>query len=187
LATPSTEILVVDDGSNDDTWDQISELALEHSEVKGIRLSRNYGKDAAICAGLANCAGQAVIVIDADLQHPPELIPKLFQLWKEDGFQVVEAVKTRRRGESFLRRHASHLFNRLAKTYTGLELDDSTDFILLSREVVQAWDQFRECRIFFRGIVNRLGFRKTKVTFEVEPRPPFGLPTSSRSRLSPSE
>jgi glycosyltransferase involved in cell wall biosynthesis len=168
LATSSVEITVVDDGSNDNTWEQIAELAREHPEVRGIRLSRNYGKDAAICAGLTDCAGKAAIVIDADLQHPPELIPRLFHLWKDDGFQVVEAVKTQRKEESIFRRQASQMFNRLAKNYAGLNLDGSTDFILLSRDVLQAWGQFREYRIFFRGLVNWLGFRKTTVSFEVQ-------------------
>jgi glycosyltransferase involved in cell wall biosynthesis len=167
-ATSNVEIVVVDDGSNDNTWERVTKLAREHPEVKGIRLSRNYGKDAAICAGLADCAGKAAIVIDADLQHPPELIPRLFHLWKDDGFQVVEAVKTHRREESILRRQASHLFNHLAKTYAGLKLDNSTDFVLLSREVLQAWGQVREYRVFFRGIVNWLGFQKTTVSFEVQ-------------------
>ena len=166
--TDNFELLLIDDGSEDNTWNIIRALANDHSEVRGIRLSRNYGKDAAISAGLSHCVGDAALVIDADLQHPPELIPELYRLWKQ-GYHVVEGVKRDRGDEPFLRRQCSRLFNSFARISTGLDLKNSTDFKLMSREVIESWSRMRESRLFFRGMVEWLGFRKVQVPFDVAP------------------
>lgn len=183
--TNSFELILIDDGSDDNTWNCIRQLAIDHCEVRGLRLSRNYGKDAAISAGLSHCAGRAAIVIDADLQHPPELISEFYRLWKQ-GYQVVEGVKRARREEPFLRRHCSRLFNALARLSTGLDLQNSSDFKLLSREVIEAWSCMRESRLFFRGMVEWLGFQKAQLAFDVAPsvRTTSRWPNMKLARLS---
>ena len=147
LATDSFELLLVDDGSDDDTWSCVCALSSEHSRIHGIRLNRNYGKDAAISAGLHRCMGSAAIVLDADLQHPPELIPEFFRLWKDQGFHVVEGVKRQRDDEPFVRRQCSRVFNHLALLSTGLDLRNSSDFKLISRQVIEAWERMNESRM----------------------------------------
>lgn len=169
LATDNFELLLVDDGSDDETWNYVCALSSEHSRIHGIRFNRNYGKDAAISAGLHRCMGSAAIVLDADLQHPPELIPEFFRLWRDEGFQVVEGVKRQRDDEPFVRRQCSRVFNYLARLSTGLNLENSSDFKLISRQVIEAWERMHESRIFFRGMVEWLGFRKLQVPFDVAP------------------
>lgn len=167
-ATDKFEMLLVDDGSDDDTWDGIRELALQNPRVRGIRLNRNYGKDAAISAGLSRSSGAAALILDADLQHPPELIPEFVRLWRQ-GYHVVEGVKRGRSDEPYLRRQCSRIFNTVAKALTGLDMHNSSDFKLISRDVIHAWGGMRETRIFFRGMVDWLGFRKIQVPFDVAP------------------
>ena len=168
LATRNFELLLIDDGSEDVTWTIICALSVQHPQVRGLRLNRNYGKDAAISAGLKHCAGEAAVVMDADLQHPPELIPEFLQLWKQ-GYHVVEGIKRDRNDEPFLRRQCSRIFNYVARVSTGLNLQNSSDFKLISREVIDAWGGMHESRIFFRGMVEWLGFRKIQVPFDVAP------------------
>jgi glycosyltransferase involved in cell wall biosynthesis len=160
-------VLIVDDGSSDNTWKHTRELVAKYPDVYGIRLSRNYGKDAAIAAGLSQCRGETAVIIDADLQHPPELLAEFYRLWKEDGYQVVEAVKRRRDDEPVLRRMCSRLFGLLAGAFTPLDLQNSTDYKLLSRPVIEAWKQMGESRLFFRGTIDWLGFRRATVEFDV--------------------
>ena len=170
LVTSEFEILIVDDGSSDTTWTEINRLAKEFPEVRGLRLSRNFGKDAALWAGLASCHGRAVLTLDADLQHPPSAIAAFYYSWKHEGFDVVEGVKRNRFTEPVLRRMASVVFNRFASHYTGFELTNSTDFKLMDRKVVTAMLELKERRVFFRGLVAWLGFRRKQVLFDVDRR-----------------
>ena len=167
-ATDNIEVIVVDDGSDDDTWTHIQALVLAYPDVRGIRFSRNYGKDSAVAAGLDDCVGDAAVIIDADLQHPPALIPQFYGHWK-NGHLVVSAVKRAREDEPFFRRIASGLFNRIATRMTSLDLRSSTDCKLLARPVITAWKNLGEYRMFFRGMVDWLGFEQLTIPFDVAP------------------
>ncbi|MCA1583649.1 MAG: glycosyltransferase family 2 protein [Acidobacteria bacterium] len=166
----SFQLIVVDDGSTDGTWAALQTLAGEIAELIAIRLSRNFGKEAAICAGLDRAVGEACIVIDADLQHPPRLIPEMVQRWQSEGWDVVEAVKLSRGREPKWQRWMTRGFYRSAAWLTGDNLQDASDFKLLDRRVVDEWRRFGERATFFRGLVAWLGFRRTQVFFEVAPR-----------------
>ncbi len=162
--------VLVDDGSRDRTWQVIEELARAHPNVTGLGFSRNFGKEAALLAGLDACDGQCVIIMDSDLQHPPDVLPKMISAWKEGGYQIVHGVKQQRQGESRFRRFCSRLVFGTARAMSGLELQGSSDFKLLDREVVLRYREFRERLLFFRGLVDWLGFRTTQIPFDVAER-----------------
>lgn len=178
------EILIVDDGSIDTTWDVVTLFARDYPEVKGIRLSRNFGKEAAITAGLEAAAGDAVIVMDADMQHPPDLIPDMVKMWREGGVDIVEAVKRDRGKESLFSEVRAGLFYWLMKKLTGLDIENASDFKLLSRKVIEAHNRLPERSRFFRGIVFWLGFRKRQIPFSVRDRATGQSKWSSRDLLS---
>jgi len=165
----SIEVILVDDGSTDDTWQIISAEASRRHNVRGLRLSRNFGKEPALCAGLDAAVGEAVFVMDGDLQHPPELMPEMLRLWAE-GYDVVDAVKSDRGKESFLYRFVTRGFYGLLKVLTGYDLGNASDFKLLDRKVVDAWTRLQERELFFRGMVAWLGFRHARVSFVVADR-----------------
>jgi dolichol-phosphate mannosyltransferase len=164
------DLIAVDDGSTDRTWEVIAGLKGEMPELLGVRLSRNFGKEAAIAAGLDEVMGDVCIVIDADLQHPPALIPEMVRRWREEGWDVVEAVKTDRGAESLTHRVAARTFYRAAAWLTGYDLRDASDFKLLDRRVLTEWRRLGERVTFFRGLVAWLGFRRTTVAFDVPAR-----------------
>ena len=164
------EVVAIDDGSSDETWQQLK-VALPHRRgLKLIRLSRNFGKEAALSAGLENARGDAVIVLDGDLQHPPELISQMVPLWSERGFEIVEAVKETRGEESVLYRLGAGLFYKLFRMLTGYDLGPSSDFKLMDRKVVDSWRRMEESNLFFRGMIAWLGFRRTQIRFAVQHR-----------------
>ena len=175
--TADYEIIIVDDGSTDTTWEEIRRLRSAFAEVRGLRLSRNFGKDAALAAGLAHCVGNAALTLDADLQHPPSSIAEFYNYWKQ-GFDIVEGIKANRETEHVIRRSSSKVFNWLSRRYTGLDLTNSTDFKLLDRKVINAWLQIKERRLFFRGIVAWMGFSRKQLSFDVRQR------AASRSKWS---
>jgi glycosyltransferase involved in cell wall biosynthesis len=164
------EIIAVDDGSTDGTWASITAMAEEIPGLAGVRLSRNFGKEGAIAAGLDLARGDACIVMDADLQHPPALIPEMVRRWQEGGWDVVEAVKTHRGRESVLHRVTTRAFYRAAAWLTGYDLQDASDFKLIDKRVLTEWRRLGERATFFRGLVAWLGFSRTQVPFEVPPR-----------------
>jgi dolichol-phosphate mannosyltransferase len=164
------EVIFVDDGSTDRTWDVIQELAGTDQSVKAVRFSRNFGKEAAVAAGLDAASGDAVIIMDADFQHPPDLIVEMVRNWKEQGADVVEAVKRRRGREPFLYRLASKLFYRFLDTASGFEFSGSSDFKLLDGKVVRYWRQLPERNLFFRGLVSWMGLKTLQLTFDVGQR-----------------
>ena len=165
------EVVAIDDGSFDETWQQLKLAASLRDGLKLIRLSRNFGKEAAVSAGLEKAAGDAVIVLDGDLQHPPELIGQMVLLWRQSGFEIVEAAKKARGAESVLYKWGAGLFYRLFQMLTGYDLGPSSDFKLMDRKVVDAWRRMEESNLFFRGMVAWLGFRRTQIPFAVQNRP----------------
>lgn len=166
----SMEVVVVDDGSTDDSWSALATMGREIPQLRGLRLSRNFGKEAAICAGLAYSCGQACIVIDSDLQHPPEVMPEMVRLWKDEGWDIVEGVKKTRGAEPFINRLGARFFYRTLSGLSGYDLYGSSDFKLLDRKVIDAWLDMRERNTFFRGMISWLGFRRKQITFSVPQR-----------------
>jgi polyisoprenyl-phosphate glycosyltransferase len=163
------EIVLVDDGSQDDSWDVIAELAMKDPHVRGVELSRNFGKEAALMAGLAETRGDAVLVMDSDLQHPPRVIPEMVQAWRS-GADIVEAVKRTRTGQSRAVQVASRLFNSMFRRLTRVDLTNATDFRLLGREVVDTVNAMPERAVFFRGMSTWVGFTRAQVGFDVDAR-----------------
>mgnify|MGYP003296787806 FL=1 len=168
-AAISYELVLVDDGSKDESWQEISSMAKEDERITAVRLSRNFGKEPALCAGLDAASGDAVIVMDADLQHPPEFIPEMVRLWKE-GAEVVEGVKSSRGKEKRSYRFCAKLFYGMINKATGIDFDNASDFKLLDRKVVEAMKQMPERMTFFRGMSAWVGFERKTFEFEVAER-----------------
>lgn len=164
------EIVCVNDGSRDDTLERLQELNAIDSRVKVIDLSRNFGKEAAMTAGLDLAAGDAVIPIDADLQDPPEVIVELVARWKE-GYDVAYATRLTRDGDGPLKRLTALLFYRVIQKLSPVAIPaDTGDFRLMSRPVVEALKQLRENHRFMKGLFSWVGFRQTSVPYHREPR-----------------
>ena len=163
------EIIFIDDGSTDSTFEIIKEQAKQKKNISGYRLSRNYGKESAIWAGLQKIRGDCCVVIDCDLQHPPETIPKMFRLW-EEGYEIVEGVKSNRGKESVFSKLFTKLFYKIISSMSGLDMKTSSDFKLLDKQVVDELMLFNERNTFFRGLSFWVGFRSTKVEYDVAPR-----------------
>lgn len=168
------EILFVDDGSTDGTWAAIRALRERDGKVGGIRLSRNFGKEAAVWTGIENAGGDAVVVMDVDFQHPPALVPKMLELWRGGPWKIVEARKVQRGRESLWYRLFSALFYWILRMGTGRDFRGSTDFQLLDRAVVDVLKTLPERVTFFRGITSWTGIDRTTVEFEV---PDAGRPS----------
>lgn len=164
------ELIVVDDGSPDETWQILSEEAKTLPTLHGLRLSRNFGKELALCAGLERARGDAVIVMDGDGQHPPELLPEMVRLWQTSGVDIVEAVKSKRGPESFTQRFGAFLFYVFLSKLAGVNLKGVSDFKLMSRRALDAWLQMEERNVFFRGMTAWLGFARVQIPFEVPVR-----------------
>jgi glycosyltransferase involved in cell wall biosynthesis len=164
------EIVLVDDGSTDGTWEALRELARRDEHVRLLRLSRNFGHQIALTAGLDAARGEAVVLIDGDLQDPPELIPELVARWKE-GFDVVYAVRERRDGESRIRLLAIAVFYRLLRRMAATDIPaDTGDFRLLSRRAVDSLARMPERARYLRGMTSWIGFPQTGVTYRRDPR-----------------
>jgi polyisoprenyl-phosphate glycosyltransferase len=165
-----TEMIVVDDGSTDNTWHVLEGVVEQLPGLKALRFSRNFGKESAICAGLAYSRGQACIVIDSDLQHPPELIPEMVRLWREEHWDIVEGIKRTRGTEPLINKIGARFFYRTLSRLSGYDLYGSSDFKLLDRKVIDAWLDMRERNTFFRGMISWLGYRRKQITFSVPRR-----------------
>lgn len=163
------ELVLIDDGSKDNSWEVISGMAKEDERVTAVRLSRNFGKEPALCAGLDAARGDAIIVMDADLQHPPEKIPEMVRLW-EEGAEVVEGVKSSRGKEKKTYRFCAKVFYGMINKATGIDFDNASDFKLLDRKVVEAMKQMPERMTFFRGMSAWVGFERKSFEFEVAER-----------------
>jgi glycosyltransferase involved in cell wall biosynthesis len=163
-------VIYVDDGSQDETWTLLCALAERDDRVEAIRLSRNFGKEAALTAGLDRADADAVIVIDADLQDPPELIPALIARWQE-GNDVVYATRGERNGETRTKKITSAAFYRVMERLSDTALPrDTGDFRLLSRRAVEALRELRERQRFMKGLFTWIGYRQAAVTYHRDAR-----------------
>ena len=164
------ELVFVDDGSRDSTWESVRSLHARDPRVRGVRFSRNFGHQYALLAGLSRARGDAVISMDADLQHPPPVIPQLVDEWRK-GSQIVHTVRHDPESVSWFKRASSRLFYRLFSFLSGTELSAGmADFRLLDRQVVRNLLDFPEEGLFLRGLVHWVGFPSSSVAFECRPR-----------------
>lgn len=163
------ELIFVDDGSKDKTWEKIMVVSAKNSNIRGIHFSRNFGKEAAIMAGLSQANGECCVVIDCDLQHPPEKIIEMYQLW-EQGYEIVEGQKSSRGTESKLHRFAAKTFYSVISTATGFDMGNASDFKLLDRKAVNVLINMREKNGFFRALSSWIGFKTTSIEFDVRDR-----------------
>ena len=166
----SWEILFVNDGSRDDSLNKIKRIRELDSRICYIDLSRNYGKEAAMLAGFDYATGDCMVIMDADLQDPPELIPQMLKYW-EEGYDDVYAKRRKREGESFLKKETSKLYYRILQKTTKIELQvDTGDFRLLDRKCIEALKQIRECQRYTKGIFSWIGFKKKEILFDRDSR-----------------
>jgi glycosyltransferase involved in cell wall biosynthesis len=177
-----SEIVCVDDGCSDNSWQLLAERQRSDPRLRLVRLSRNFGKDIALSAGLQHTAGRAVIPIDADLQHPPELIETLVARWR-DGYDMVYAARQSRATDSRLRGVLSRAFYALFERFSDIQMPvGAGDFRLLDRRVVDTLNAMPERARFMKGLFAWVGFRQIGVGYEAEPRR-MGASTWSLARL----
>lgn len=166
----SYEIILVSDGSRDGTWTAIQSEAKAHGAVRGLCLSRNFGHQGALFAGLKHARGQAVVSMDGDLQHPPSAIAEMYARWR-DGYQVVNTRRADSADTSGFKRATSRGFYRVFSKLSGVQMDaGSSDFRLLDRTALDALTAMEDTDLFIRGLVNWLGFRTTTVPYRAAPR-----------------
>lgn len=164
------EVICVNDGSRDNTLELLRELNLRDERFKVVDLSRNFGKETALSAGIDYSVGEIVVPIDADLQDPPELIPEMIAKW-EQGYDVVYAVRASREGETWLKKLTAAMFYRTMKKLTPLNMPVNTgDFRLMSRQTVDSLKELRETHRFMKGLFTWVGFRQTGITYSRDPR-----------------
>ena len=163
------ELIFISDGSRDRTYEEIQKACKENPRIKGAEFSRNFGKEASIFAGLSLACGNAVIVMDCDLQHPPEVIPKMWALWQE-GYEVVEGIKLSRGKESLAHKLSAGLFYKIMSKLIKMDMNASSDYKLLDRKVVDVLLELPEKNTFFRALTFWAGFRTTSVEYEVQER-----------------
>lgn len=163
------ELIFVDDGSKDRTYELVCEEARKNPAVRGVSFSRNFGKEAAIFAGLREAKGDACVVTDCDMQFPPEVIPQMVEKWQQ-GFEVIEGKKATRGKEKATHGLFARLFYKLIGSAVGMDMQSSSDFKLLDRKVVDALNALTERDTFFRALSFWAGFRTTTVEFDVAER-----------------
>jgi dolichol-phosphate mannosyltransferase len=165
----SYELILVNDGSKDNTWEEIEKAATRDPNVRGICFSRNFGKESAVFAGLSYASGDAVAVMDCDLQHPPGTLIEMYRRW-EEGYEVVEGVKIDRGKESALHRMCAGAFYQIMSKITKVDMQNASDFKLLDRKAVDNILLMPERNMFFRATSSWVGFRSVAVPFEVQER-----------------
>ncbi len=164
------ELVIVDDGSRDSTWEGVRTLSRRDPRVRGIRFSRNFGHQYALLAGLSRARGDAVVSLDADLQHPPRVIAQLVEEWRK-GSQIVHTLRRDPESVSSFKRFSSKLFYRTFSFLSGTHLSDGmADFRLLDQQVVRSLLDFPEEGLFLRGLVHWVGFTSSSIAFECQPR-----------------
>ena len=164
------EILFINDGSKDRTLDIIKKIKNKDNKVCYLNLSRNFGKEIAMIAGLDYSTGDAVIIIDADLQDPPELIPEMIEWWQK-GYDDVYAKRRSRMGESFMKRFTAKCYYKILKKVSKVPIQENTgDFRLLDRRCIEALKSFRECQRYTKGMFSWIGFNKKEILFDRDAR-----------------
>ncbi len=163
------ELVLVDDGSKDNTWNIITSLSSEHNNIKGIKFSRNFGKEAALLAGVTEAKGDAVITMDSDLQHPPRYIKEMLAKWQE-GYKVVDGVRNKRPKEKWISKICAGVFYKTLYKLTNVDMTNGGDFKLMDRKVVDEVIKLKDANLFFRGMVNFVGFKKAILHFDVAER-----------------
>ncbi len=163
------EIVFVDDGSKDATWMEIENAGKEDEHVNGVHFSRNFGKESAMMAGLENAGGDCVVVMDCDLQHPPETIVEMYRLWQQ-GYEVVEGVKRTRGKESVFHKMSAGLFYKMISKAVKIDMSRASDFKLMDRRAVEALLEMPERNAFFRALSSWIGFKTVSVEFDVHER-----------------
>lgn len=170
LSDYTFEFLFVNDGSRDQTLEIIKSYAEKDDRVAYMNLSRNFGKEIAMAAGIDHVTGDATVIIDADLQDPPELIPQMVKYW-EEGYDDVYARRTSRAGESWLKKVTSEAFYRILQKSTTIPIQrDTGDFRLLDRRCVEALRQFRETQRYTKGMFSWVGYKKKEILYDRDPR-----------------
>jgi glycosyltransferase involved in cell wall biosynthesis len=164
------ELILIDDGSPDDTWKVITDEAGVLPAIRAVRLSRNFGKELALCAGLDRARGDVMVLMDGDGQHPPALLPDMLRLWQTTGADIVDAVKIKRGPESLSGKFGALLFYVILNKLSGFDLRGASDFKLMNRKAINAWLEMRERNVFFRGMTAWMGFTTVRIPFEVVPR-----------------
>lgn len=164
------EFILVDDGSGDNTWEELKLLAAGNDRVSLLRLSRNFGKESALCAGLEYTDGDMVLVMDSDLQHPPTLIPEMVKAWREEGYDIIEGIKNSRGKENRVYKLCAKFFYYILYKTSDIHLGKASDFKLMDRKVIEAWKQMPERAVFFRGMSAWLGFDRKQIGFDVADR-----------------
>ena len=163
------ELVFVNDGSKDHTWEKILELKEERAHIKVVCFSRNFGKEGAVFAGIAQAEGDCIAVMDCDLQHPPETLIKMYRLW-EDGYQVIEGVKASRGRESFIHKMFAKTFYSIISDATGIDMSRASDFKLMDRQAAEEFLKLPERNVFFRALSSWVGFKTIYVEFDVQER-----------------
>ena len=164
------EVLLVNDGSKDKTFEIMPELREKDKRFCYLNLSRNFGKETAMIAGLDYCKGDAVVIIDADLQDPPELIPEMIKYW-EEGYDDVYAKRKSREGETWLKKFTSKMYYRVLQGFTRIEIQkDTGDFRLLDRRCVEALKSMRENQRYTKGLFSIIGYNKKEILYDRDPR-----------------
>lgn len=176
------ELMYVNDGSKDNTFSKIEELNKKDKRVKCVSFARNFGKEAALFAGIRNVTGDCTVVLDADLQHPPAVIIEMYKKWKE-GFEVVEGVKTDRGKEGLIHKLFTKIFYGMISKAVGMDMKNSSDYKLLDKKVVTELANLKERNTFFRALSFWVGFNKTTVYYEVADRASGSSKWSAKSLI----
>ena len=163
------ELIFVSDGSTDGTYEAIIEESRKNSKIKGLEFSRNFGKEASIFAGLSVACGDACIVMDCDLQHPADIVPKMYKLW-EEGYEIVEGVKSSRGKEGIFHKAFAGIFYGIMSRLIKMDMKNSSDFKLIDRKVVNVLLELKEHNTFFRALTFWAGFKTTTISYDVAER-----------------
>ena len=163
------EMVFVSDGSKDATFSKVLELAKEDHRIRGLEFSRNFGKEAAIFAGLDAIKGGCAVVMDCDLQHPPQTIVEMYRLW-EQGYEIVEGVKSTRGKESLFHKMFAGSFYKILSSLTGMDMENTSDFKLLDKTVIDVLRDLPERKTFFRAMSFWVGFKSCQVQYDVAER-----------------
>ncbi|MDC7290849.1 glycosyltransferase [Blautia schinkii] len=163
------ELVLVNDGSRDNTWEEIVKAGKKDKNILGVHFSRNFGKESAVFAGMAQATGDVIAVMDCDLQHPPETLVEMYHLW-EQGYEVIEGVKKSRGKEGFLHKKSAGFFYGIMSKATKVDMQNASDFKMMDRKAVESILAMPERNMFFRATSSWVGFKTTYVKFEVQER-----------------